>query len=149
MPIIISGEIRDLDSNQVLSDILIEIKDKYGDDLFNITGEAAMANASRKEAIRQANLDKQGVDKTQTQLAMGKASDKEKAQDKARADANKAAMVVAQKERRDKNPSAPKSIAKSGTSKDVKALKESYTKAGGTWASGGRAKGGLMKKKKK
>ena len=125
------------------------IKDKYGDDLFNITGEAAMANASRKEAIRQANLDKQGVDKTQTRLAMGKASDKEKAQDKARADANKAAMVVAQKKRRDKNPSAPKSIAKSGTSKDVKALKESYTKAGGTWASGGRAKGGLMKKKKK
>ncbi len=125
------------------------IKDKYGDDLFNTTGEAAMANASRKEAIRQANLDKQGVDKTQTRLAMGKASDKEKAQDKARADANKAAMVVAQKKRRDKNPSAPKSIAKSGTSKDVKALKESYTKAGGTWASGGRAKGGLMKKKKK
>lgn len=125
------------------------INDKLGDDLFKSTGEAAMANASRKEAIRQANLDKQGVDKTQTRLAMGKASDKEKAQDKARADANKAAMVVAQKKRRDKNPSAPKSIAKSGTSKDVKALKESYTKAGGTWASGGRAKGGLMKKKKK
>ena len=124
------------------------IKDKYGDDLFNTTGEAAMANASRKEAIRQANLDKQGVDKTQTRLAMGKASDKEKAQDKARADANKAAMVVAQKKRRDRNPSAPKSIAKSGTSKDVKSLKKAYTKAGGTWATGGRARGGLMKKKK-
>ena len=45
-------------------------------------------------------------------------------QDKARADANKSAMVVAQKERRDKNPSAPKSIAKSGTSKDVQDLKK-------------------------
>lgn len=129
-----------------LSDI---INDKLGDDLFKSTGEAAMANASRKEAIRQANLDKQGVDKTQTLLATGKASAEQKAQDKARADANKSAMVVAQKERRDKNPSAPKSIAKSGTSKDVQDLKKSYTKAGGTWASGGRAKGGLMKKNKK
>ena len=37
---------------------------------------------------------------------------------------------------------------KGGSSKDVADLKKKYEKEGGTWASGGRARGGLMKKKK-
>jgi len=37
---------------------------------------------------------------------------------------------------------------KGGSSKDVADLKKKYEDEGGTWASGGRARGGLMKKKK-
>ena len=39
-------------------------------------------------------------------------------------------------------------VAKDGSSKDVADLKKKYEAEGGTWASGGRARGGLMKKKK-
>ena len=35
-----------------------------------------------------------------------------------------------------------------GSSKDVKDLRKKFEDEGGTWASGGRARGGLMKKKK-
>ena len=72
-------------------------------------------------------------------LGQGSSSDKDYnaavAKSRAAAAARRAAMEEAQ--------------AAGGSSDDIADLKEKYEEAGGTWASGGRAEGGLMTKAKK
>lgn len=72
-------------------------------------------------------------------LGQGSSSDKDynaaQAASRAAAAARRAAMQEAQ--------------AAGGSSDDIADLKEKYEEAGGTWASGGRAEGGLMTKAKK
>ena len=99
--------------------------------------------AGRKELMTQFEKDKSGgvykpggID---VALGQGSSSDKDynaaQAASRAAAAARRAAMEEAQ--------------AAGGSSDDIADLKEKYEEAGGTWASGGRAEGGLMTKAKK
>lgn len=65
----------------------------------------------------------------------GDAFDAAVAASRAKSAANKAAMEEAQ--------------ASGASTEDIAGLREAYEKAGGTWATGGRARGGLMTKNKK
>jgi hypothetical protein len=109
-----------------------------------ILRETRMFSASgRKELMTQFEKDKSGgvykpggID---VSLGQGSSSDKDynaaQAASRAAAAARRAAMEEAQ--------------AAGGSSDDIADLREKYEEAGGTWASGGRAEGGLMTKAKK
>ena len=99
-----------------------------------------MRSATRSN-VRQAQRDtKGGVYKPGgTDVALLKKDDKSKAsqaarkRSKKRSAASKAAMERAQK-------------SGASSKKSISDLRKAYEKEGGTWASGGRNKGGLMKK---
>ena len=124
------------------------IKDKYGDDLFNTTGEAAMANASRKESIRQAQLKTSGGLEEARRLSKDADAKAKAAATLAKGDNRDTSWtggkvaVNQTKPKRDKNPTVSASQANYQASKAAKKL-------GVKLATGGKARGGLMKKKKK
>ena len=128
-----------------LSDV---INDKLGDDLFKSTGEAAMANASRKESIRQAQLKTSGGLEEARRLSKDADAKAKAAATLAKGDNRDTSWtggkvaVNQTKPKRDKNPTVSASQANYQASKAAKKL-------GVKLATGGKARGGLMKKKKK
>jgi len=112
--------------------------------------DTVMVGKDKSRVYKPSGIDVALLEKTDT----SKAAQEARKKSKKRSAASKAAMERAQsKLKKDGTTSTVirgKKVEGSGTktAAGVKALKKAYEKEGGTWASGGRAEGGLMSKGK-
>jgi len=112
--------------------------------------DTVMVGKDKSRVYKPGGIDVALLEKTDT----SKAAQEARKRSKKRSAASKAAMERAQsKLKKDSSNKLVSGKTQKGyatkTAEGVKALKKAYEKEGGTWASGGRAEGGLMTKGKK
>ncbi len=159
-----------IDGDQLEGDVRDQIGDnlfKHGDKAYTVPETKTIMQEAQKDTVREPIKTKQVVDpvtketKTVTtgggsvykpegiDVALTPPPDKKKKKSEPSFHDQYTAAVKKSREKSEASRQAmQRAQDKGGSSKDVADLKKKYEKEGGTWASGGRARGGLMKKKK-